>query len=153
MRFLRTLRLDAADTERFPTAAAPGEWAVSGAFAFSDREPSTLVGRERQGFRTGFLGTGSFGWSSLVSVSEITPEEYETVISALTQHLIDHYHAPDRAAARGFAEEECRFARSLCDRPVDTVVAVERSFGPQGIAERFRTIEPDASSESSLGGR
>ncbi len=146
MRFPRTLRLDAADPERFASAAAPGEWAVSGAFAFSDREASTLAGRERHAFRTGFLGTSSFGWSSLVSVREITSEEYERVIAALTRHLIDHYHAPDRAAARGFAEEECKFAQSLCDRPVNTVVAVERSFGPQGIVERFRTIEPDSSS-------
>jgi uncharacterized protein DUF6505 len=153
MRFPRTLRLDAGDTERFASAAAPGEWAVSGAFAFSDREPATLVGRERQAFRTGFLGTRSFGWSSLVSVREITPEEYEEVVGALARHLLDYYHAPDRGAARGFAEEECKFAQSLCDRPVDTVVAVERSFGPQGIVERFRAIEPDVSSDSASGGR
>jgi hypothetical protein len=141
MRFLRTFRLDAADAQRFGSAAEPGEWAISGAFVFSDREASTLVGGERQAFRSGFMGTGSFGWSRLVSVSEITPQDYESVVSALTRHLLEHYQAPDRAAARGFAEEECEFVQSLCDRPAGTVLAVERSFGPQGIVERFHTVE------------
>jgi Family of unknown function (DUF6505) len=146
MRFPRTVRLDASDTEVFAHAAEPGEWAVSGAFASSDREPSLLAGKDRRAFRNGFLGTGSFGRSSLVTVDDITPGEYESVVDALAQHLIEHYQAPDRASARAFAEEECKFAQSLCGRPVHTLVAVDRSFGPQGIVERFRTIEPEARS-------
>jgi hypothetical protein len=147
MRFPRTIRRDASDIQAFATAAEAGEWAVSGAFAFSEREPSMLIGKAHQAFRTGFLGTASFGWSSLVEVAEIATRDYEGVVEALAQHLIDHYHAPDRAAARAFAEEECRFAQSLCDRPVGTLVAVERSFGPQGIVERFRTMEPTRDGE------
>jgi len=142
MRFPRTARLDAADAELYDPAAEPGEWAVSGAFVFSDRAPSLLAGKERQAFRHGFLGTGSFGWSTQVSVTEITPEQYERVVAALTRHLREHYQAPDRAAARAFAEEECKFAQSLCDRPVGTLLAVDRSFGPQGISERFHTVDP-----------
>lgn len=141
MRFPRTVRLDAADAETFDPAAEPGEWAVSGAFAFSDREPALLMGKDLQAFRSGFLGTGSFGWSSLVTVKDISPAEYERVVEALAAHLMERYDAPDRAAARAFAEEECRFAQSLCDRPIDTLVAVEREFGPQGIVERFRPVE------------
>ena len=141
MRLPRTIRLDASDAESFDAAAEPGEWAVSGAFAFSDREPALLIGKERYAFRGGFLGTGSFGWSSLVSVEEIGEVEYEAVVEALARHLLERYNAPDRAAARAFAEEECKFAQSLCERSVGTLLAVEREFGPQGIVERFRTVE------------
>jgi len=141
MRLPRTIRVDASDAESFDAAAEPGEWAVSGAFVFSDREPALLIGKERRAFRGGFLGTGSFGWSSLVSVEEIGEAEYEAVVAALARHLLERYNAPDRAAARAFAEEECKFAQSLCERPIGTLIAVEREFGPQGIVERFRTVE------------
>ena len=42
MKLLRTIRLDVSDTFVFEKAADPGEWAVSGAFAFWDRDPSAL---------------------------------------------------------------------------------------------------------------
>jgi hypothetical protein len=141
MRFPRTVRLDSADAETFDPAAEPGEWAISGAFVFSDREPALLMGKELQAFRSGFLGIGSFGWSSLVTVQDISPAEYERVVEALADHLMERYHAPERVSARAFAEEECKFAQSLCDRPIDTLVAVEREFGPQGIVERFSAVD------------
>jgi len=141
MRFLRTLCLDEADPQAFATAAEPGEWAVSGAFVFSDREAPMLMGRDLAAFRTGFLGTSSFGWSSHAEVVEIAEAEYEAVLEALAHHLLEHFDAPDHAAARAFAAEECQFVQSLCERPLGTVLAVERSFGPQGISERFKTVE------------
>ncbi|HUN47533.1 MAG TPA: DUF6505 family protein [Stellaceae bacterium] len=142
MKFPRTVRHGAADLENFPTAAEPGEWAVSGAFVFSDREPAMLLGKDLQAFRTGFLGAESFGWSSLVEVGEISPSEYEEVVEQIATYLMEEFAAPDRTAALSFANEEGKFAQSLCDRPLGTLVAVERSFGPQGISERFRTVEP-----------
>jgi hypothetical protein len=148
MRFPRTVRLDAANAELYDPAAESGEWAISGAFVFSDREPLLLAGQEREAFRHGFLGTGSFGWSTLIAVTDITPDQYERVVAALTRHLREHYQAPDRAAARAFAEEECKFAQSLCDRPVGTLLAVDRSFGPQGISERFHTVDASGTGEA-----
>jgi hypothetical protein len=145
MRFLRTLRLDGADAQAFPAAAEANEWAVSGAFIFSDREPAMLVGRDLQAFRTGFLGTRSFGWSGHTEVVEIAEAEYEAVVEALARHLLDHFDAPDHAAARAFASEECRFVQSLCEPPAGTLLAVERSFGPQGIVERFKAIDRTSS--------
>jgi hypothetical protein len=141
MRFLRTFRRDDADLQAFAAAAEPGEWAVSGAFVFSEHEPAMLIGRDRQAFRAGFLGTRSFGWSSHAEVVEISPADYEAVIEALAAHLVEHFDAPDHAAARAFAEEECRFVQSLCDRPAGALLTVDRSFGPQGIVERFKTVE------------
>src|SRR5258708_39846118 len=137
MRFPCTIRLDASDSRVFAAAARPGEWAVTGGFVFADHEPVTLSGKERQAFAQGFLGTASFGWSSLVSVAEIGFAEYEGVIEALAQHLIARYGAPDIAAARAAARGEAEFAASLCTHRVNTLIAVERSFGPQGIARAF----------------
>ena len=141
MRFPRTIRTEGADAQAFATAAPPGEWAVSGAFVFSDREPGMLIGKDLAAFRTGFLAIPSFGWSSRVEVAEISAAEYAALLDALAQHLLEHFDAPDLAAARAFAEEEGKFAQGLCDRETGTVLAVERSFGPQGIAERFRVAE------------
>jgi ADP-ribose pyrophosphatase YjhB (NUDIX family) len=45
MRLLRTIRLDPSDTLLFKRAAEPGEWAVSGAFAFAHADPAALARR------------------------------------------------------------------------------------------------------------
>ncbi len=42
LKFPRTIRLDPSDTFVFERAAVPGEWAVSGAFAFWNRDPARL---------------------------------------------------------------------------------------------------------------
>ena len=142
MRFLRTIRLDASDEQVFERAAAPREWAVPGAFAFADAAPETLSGRTGQAFARGFLGTESFGWSTLVAVAEITAAELEAVIEALARHFVEQYGAPSLEVARAAARAETEFAGSLSGHPVNTLVAVERAFGPDGIVERFRTIAP-----------
>ena len=45
MRFPRTIRLDASDEHVFERAAAPDEWAVSGAFAFAQLASEDLRGK------------------------------------------------------------------------------------------------------------
>ena len=69
MRFLRAIRFDESDTRIFERAALPGEWAIPGTFVFADADPETLGGKVRQAFAYGFLGIGSFGWSTFVEVS------------------------------------------------------------------------------------
>ena len=142
MRFPRTIRLDGSDAQVFERAAAPGEWAVSGAFAFADSTPEALRGKSAQAFARGFLGTKSFGWSTLVAVAEIAPDDFQGVVEGLARHFVECYGAPSRAAARPAAEAEAAFAGGLCEHKLNTLIAVERSFGPDGILERFRTIEP-----------
>ena len=111
MRLPRTIRLDGSDEQVFERAAAPDEWAVSGAFAFADTPPEALRGKTAQAFARGFLGTKSFGWSTLVAVAEIGPGELEAVIEALARHFVECYGAPSLAAARPAAEAEAAFAR------------------------------------------
>lgn len=143
MKFLRTIQLDASDREIYRQAAAPGEWAVPGGFALWEGEPPS-DGKALQGFRHGFVGTESFGHSTLVVTADIEPEELEQVTQRIAQHLVDYHGAPSAAAARPVAEEEIRFAMELCEHPLGTLIAVERHTGPEGVEEQFRVIKPDA---------
>ena len=139
---LRTLRLDRSDTFVFAQAAEPGEWASAGGFQFWAGDPATLQGQERAAFRSGFLGLGSFGWSTLVEVGAATPAQIEDVIGLLAQRLLEHHAAPDLPAARAAAREEIAFAMSLADHPLGTVIALQRTIEPDGsVRERYRTIK------------
>lgn len=142
MRFPRTIRFDASDDHVFARAAAADEWAVSGAFAFADADPETLAGKELQAFKNGFLGTASFGHATLVAVAEMPDDAFAGVVQALARHFVEHWGAPSIDAALPVARAEADFAAGLCDQPVNTILAVEREFGPDGIVERFRTVEP-----------
>jgi len=142
MKLLRTIRLDASDTFVFEKAAAPGEWAVSGAFAFWSADPTKLEGKVRSAFRGGFLGVNSLGWSTLVQIVEANEADRESVVSMLAQRLIESFGAPEPATARAAAAEEVAFAQSLCDQPQDTLVAVHRACENGSIRESFRTLRP-----------
>jgi hypothetical protein len=144
MRFPRTIRFDVSDEQVFERAAESDEWAVSGAFAFADADPGSLSGKRRQAFRSGFLGTRTFGWSTFAVIAEIGPDELEAVVEALARHFVAHYGAPSLEAASLVARAETEFAAGLCDHKINTLIAVEREFGPKGIVERFRTVEPAA---------
>ncbi len=139
-RLPRTIRLDPSDLVVFERVAEPGEWAVPGGFAFWDDDPAALAGKRRQAFRAGFLGLGSFGWSTLVEVAEATDAEREAAVAALALHIRAAYGAPDAAAAEAAAREEIGFAASLCDHPPGTVLALGRTVEEGAVRERFRTL-------------
>jgi len=142
MKLLRTIRLDTSDTFIFDPVAEPGEWAVSGAFAFWHRDPATLEGKARVAFRSGFLGLASLGWSTLVQIVEADEAERTQVVDLLARQLLTHFGAPDLAAARVAAEEEVAFAQSLCNQPIDTLIAVHRTSEDGEVREAFRTLRP-----------
>ena len=142
MKLLRTIRLDPSDTFVFEKAAEPGEWAVSGAFDFWDRDPATLEGKARSAFRGGFLGVESLGRSTLVQIVEASEADRATMVDLLAQRLVAHFGAPDMTAAGAAAEEEVAFAESLCNQPQDTLVAVHRTFADGAVHETFRSLRP-----------
>jgi hypothetical protein len=144
MKLLRTIRLDASDTFVFEPAAEPGEWAVSGAFVFWHRDPESLQGKARSAFRSGFLGVQSLGWSTLVQIVAATAQDRAALIDALAQQLIARFGAPDEKAARAAAEDEVAFVESLCTQPLDTLIAVHRTFEDGEVRESFRTLRPRA---------
>jgi hypothetical protein len=142
-RMLRSVRLDPSDTVVFERAAEPGEIAVVGSFMFWDHDPATLAGKPRQAFRAGFLGLGSFGFSTLVTVGHATGEERGAALAALATHIRTHLGAPDEAAARAAAEEELAYAEGLAEgHEPGTVIALTRSVEEDGVRERFRTLKP-----------
>ena len=56
MRLAKTIRFDKSDLNVFETASEEGEWAISGAFEFSNDTSNSLKGKRKQGFVNGFLG-------------------------------------------------------------------------------------------------
>jgi hypothetical protein len=142
MKLPRTIRLDASDNFVFARAAEPGEWAVTGSFLFLDTDPASLPAKERTAFRSGFLGVGSFGWSTLAVVTEATAEDRAAAVAALAARLVSELGAPDPDTARAAAEEEIAFAESLCDHPPQTLLALHRTAADGEVREQFRTLAP-----------
>jgi hypothetical protein len=136
----RTIRLDPSDTFVFERAADPGEWAVTGAFLFWDVDIPSLTEKARAAFRAGFLGVRSFGFSTLVVVSEASRAERREAIEILARQIHKELGAPDMPAALAAASEEIAFAASLCGSEVNTVIAMHRTLEGRGIKEQFRTL-------------
>jgi hypothetical protein len=142
LKLLRTIRLDPSDTFVFEPAAEPGEWAVSGAFAFWGGDPSALAGKARSAFRSGFLGVASLGWSTLVQIVDAREADRVNLVEALATQLVERFGAPDTQTAAAAAEEEVAFAESLCSQPQDTLIAVHRTYVDGNVREVFRTLRP-----------
>jgi hypothetical protein len=141
VKLLRTIALDPSDTFVFDVAAEPGDWAVSGAFRFYDRDPAGLTGKDRSAFRSGFLGVQSWGWSTLVQIVQATEDDRLRLVELLATQLVDRFGAPDSATARAAAEEEVAFVESLCTHPVSTLIAVHRSAADGDVRESFRKLK------------
>jgi hypothetical protein len=141
LKLLRTIRLDPSDTFVFDNPAEPGEWAVSGAFEYWDRDLAALAGKERVAFRSGFLGIASMGRSTLVQIVEAKEGDRNQVVEALALQLVKHFGAPDVETARAAAEEEIAFAESLCEYPPEMLIAVHRTVEDGSIREAFRSLQ------------
>jgi hypothetical protein len=142
MKLLRTIRLDPSDTFVFERAAEPGEWAVSGAFAFWDSDPAMFEGKARTAFRSGFLGVPSLGRSTLVQIVDASAQERAEAVDTLARCLVERFGAPDLAAARAAAEEEIESAAAIATQPQDTLIAVHRTYENGEIREAFRSLRP-----------
>ncbi|KIN71946.1 DUF6505 family protein [Sulfitobacter guttiformis] len=156
IRLPRTIQLDRSDNVIFAPAAVPGEWAVTGTFVFAGRESDSLNRKEQIAFRSGFLGIESFGWSTLVTVTLVRPQDRDDATQILAQQLVDRFGAPDMAAALPAASEEMALAEELCQGHAEgTLIALHRTTAEDGIREQFRTLKPrdtTAFSAAYLGG-
>jgi Family of unknown function (DUF6505) len=141
VKLLRTIALDPSDTFVFDVPAEPGDWAVSGAFRFCDRDPAKLSGKDRSAFRSGFLGVKSWGWSTLAQIVSATEDDRCALVELLARQLIERFGAPDLATAHLAAEEEVDFARSLCTHPISALIAVHRSASDGEVRESFRRLQ------------
>ena len=145
-KFPKVIRLDSSDLQVFPQAAAPGEWAVPGSFAFSDAKFEDLAGKERLAFVHGWLGTESFGFAALVEVAEISEAEYVQVVERLAQLFVERYRAPSLGDALPAARSEAEYAAALSDHKAHQLLAMEREEGPDGLVERVRLVRPERAS-------
>jgi hypothetical protein len=141
VKLLRTIALDPSDTFVFDVPAEPGDWAVSGAFRFCDRDPAELSGKDRSAFRSGFLGVKSWGWSTLAQIVHATEDDRRALAELLARQLVERFGAPDLAAARLAAEEEVEFAQSLCTYPIGSLIAVHRTASDGEVRESFRRLQ------------
>lgn len=143
MRLARTLRFDESDERVFERPAQAGEWAISGAFEFSNWREDMLEGKARQAFANGWLGLESFGRATFVATAKIEEAEYAALVERLAAHFVAHYGAPDPDAARPVAEEELAFMRELCaEHDPNTLLVVSRELVEAGVSETFRAIKP-----------
>jgi hypothetical protein len=143
MKLARTIRFDASDENVFEVAAEPGEWAVSGAFEFSNWTEEDVTGKRRQAFANGWLGLDSFGRATFVAVADITRAEYDIAVDALARHFVEAYGAPSLGAARPVAADELADMRAMCeDHDPNTLLVVSRELVPAGVSEAIRTIRP-----------
>jgi hypothetical protein len=142
VKLLKTIRADPSDTFVFSTAAEQGEWAVSGAFMFAPQDLAAVTGKARAAFRSGFLGVGSFGWSTLVQIVSATEADRAAAVDMLASRLVLHLGAPSLQIARLAAEEEIGFAASLCDHKEGMLIAVSRRYDDGEIREMFRALSP-----------
>ena len=143
MKLARTIRFDESDDNVFERTAQPDEWAVSGAFEFSNWTDADLVGKRRQAFANGWLGLESFGRSTFVAIAEITEAELQAATRSLAQHFVDMFGAPDVDSALPVAAEEIGYMQAMCDdHEANTLLIVERSLVDVGVNEAFRTIKP-----------
>jgi hypothetical protein len=141
----RTIRLDASDTVIFARAAEPGDWAVPGTFLFWGRDPASFSRKEAIAFRSGFLGVGGWGFSTLAIVQPASALDRLQAVEALAAGLVAHLGAPDLATARPAAEDEIAQAEALCAGHADnTLIALHRDWDGGAIRERFRSLRPRA---------
>ena len=143
MKLARTIRFDESDLNVFETTTELDEWALSGAFEFSNWTEADLTGKARQAFANGWLGLESFGRSTFVAVTTISEREYQDLIDRLSVHFVQRYGAPSLEAARGPATEEIDHMRQMCeDHEDNTLLIVERELIDTGVKERFRVLKP-----------
>ncbi len=77
----------------------------------------------------------------MVQIVETPSDLRKTVIDKLSQRLVSDFGAPDLSTARAAAEEEVAFAQSLCNHPIDTLIAVHRIHEDGAVREAFRTLQ------------
>jgi hypothetical protein len=61
-----------------------------------------------------------------------------------------HYTAPHIAAALPAAGAEAHYATTICEYPINTLLAIERDFGEEGIVESLKVVKPNAGSHSNV---
>ena len=146
MKMLKTIHFDQTDGNVYDLPAGTDDWAISGAFAFSQLEANEITGKVKQAFSNGFLSLENFGRATFATVAEINEEQKEKLNETLAQHFCENYGAPSLKTALPVAGHEIDYISSLCaEHPINTVFTVRRFFDDNAdMREEFRTVTPPA---------
>ena len=109
MKLLRTIRLDVSDTFVFEPAAEPGEWAVSGAFVFWNRDAASFQGKTRTHFAAASSECRRSDGRRWYRSWKQTRKIGALVVETLARQLMTHFGAPTIDDATAAAEEEADF--------------------------------------------
>lgn len=142
MKLARAIHFDESDRRVFANPARTGEWCLSGGFEFSNWTQGDLTGKARQAFANGWFGIETGGRVTFVAVTQIEPQEHDTLADLLAQHFVTYYGAPSVEAARPVALEELAQMAELCsDHEANTLLTVARELTEAGVREAYRTIQ------------
>ena len=110
-------------------------------FLFADIPPSDLSGKIKQAFSNGFLGTESFGFSTLVSVVNTRDDDVETLTDRSRRIRGTAGCAEPGGGAERPPREEIGFMAELClPHEAGTLLTISRELGENGITESFRSL-------------
>ena len=141
MKFAKTIRFDKSDLNIFPLASEEGELAVVGTFNFYNLKQQDLNGKIKQAFSNGFMGCNTFGYSTFVSLVNISKEELQQLKTNLGKFLIDNFGAPSQEMAEEAANEEINFMFDLCkNHEIGSLLSLSRTWEIDGIKEKFRNL-------------
>ena len=141
MKFARTIRFDKSDLNIFPLASEEGELAVVGTFSFYNLKAEDLEGKVKQAFSNGFMGCSTFGYSTLVSLVNVSEDELKKLKNKLGQYLMNNFGAPTKVVAEKAASEEINFMLELCkEHEIGSLLSLSRHWSQEGIKEKFRNL-------------
>ena len=141
MKFAKTIRFDKSDLNIFPLASEEGELAVVGTFNFYNLKQQDFNGKIKQAFSNGFMGCNTFGYSTFVSLVNISKEELQQLKTNLGKFLIDNFGAPSQEMAEEAANEEINFMLDLCkNHEIGSLLSLSRTWEIDGIKEKFRNL-------------
>ena len=152
MKLAKTIRFDPSDLNVFPLAADEGEWALVGTFCFTGIGEADIKGKIKQAFSNGFLGLDSMGFSTLVSIVTVKPDDLGKIENRLCSIFMNEFGAPDEATAMAAVTEEIKFMADLCaEHKTGTLLAIQRSLSDDGIRESFRSLaKPGSCAEQKI---
>ena len=152
MKFAKTIRFDKSDLNIFPLASEEGELAVVGTFNFYNLKQQDLNGKIKQAFSNGFMGCNTFGYSTFVSLVNISKEELQQLKTNLGKFLIDNFGAPSQEMSEEAANEEINFMLDLCkNHEIGSLLSLSRTWEIDGIKEKFRNLpKADSCAEQKL---
>ena len=141
MKFAKTIRFDKSDLNIFPTIAEEGELAVVGTFSFFNFDEENLKGKMKQAFSNGFLGIPSFGYSTLISLTQVEEEDLKSLKNTLSDCFLKNYGAPSFEHAYKAADDEVNLMLDLCSsHDKGSLISISREITKDGIKENFRNL-------------